>query len=362
MPAIHQLVAGFTRGDAITNAARALRDSFLSWGHASRIFSDRASIHPDLRGEAEDAEVGLGALAPDDTVVLHLSIGSGVNDLFARLPCRKAIMYHNITPHTYFTVLRPRTAELLRRGRQQLAELAGVAEVNLAVSRFNAGEMEALGYRDVQVLPLSINLGALDQPPDRQMMTRLHDGRTNILFVGRCVPNKRIDDLVRAFCCYHETVDHRSRLVLAGSTEGQGIYVRMVRAVARDLGVGDHVVITGGITNQALAACYRSADLFLCMSEHEGFCAPLIESMHFDVPVLAYAAGAVPETLDGAGVLFMKKDLPAVAEMMGRLTREQGLREAVVQGQQQRLTRLHLQDGTAQLRRLLSPQGPRGAQ
>lgn len=354
MSAIHQFTAGFTLGDAITNEARALRDRFVSWGHESRIFSERASIHPDLRGEAGEAEECLRTVRPEDTVLLHLSIGSGINDLFPRLPCRKAIMYHNITPHTYFSVLRPRTAELLRRGRQQLAELAGTAEINLAVSRFNAGEMEALGYSNVQVIPLSINLTALDLAPDREMMNRLHDGRTNILFVGRCVPNKRIDDLVRAFCCFREAVDPRSRLVLAGSTEGQSIYLRIVRAAARDLGVNDDVVTTGGITNAELAACYRSADLFLCMSEHEGFCAPLIESMHFNVPVLAYAAGAVPETLDGAGVLFSGKDLRAVAEMMGRLTREEAFREAVLRGQQQRLTRFHLQDGKGRLRKLLS--------
>ena len=211
-----------------------------------------------------------------------------------------------------------------------------------------------MGYTNVHVIPLSINLSALDLAPDREMLERLHDGRTNILFVGRCVPNKRIDDLIRAFCCYREAVDPRSRLVLAGSTEGQSIYLRIVRAVARDLGVSDDVVTTGGITNAELAACYRSADLFLCMSEHEGFCAPLIESMHFDVPILAYAAGAVPETLDGAGVLFFTRRLPEIAEMMGKMTREESFREAVLRGQRERLTRFHVQDGMSQLRRLLS--------
>jgi glycosyltransferase involved in cell wall biosynthesis len=354
MPAIHQLVAGFTQGDAITNEARLLRDRFVGWGFSSKIFAERASIHPDLRGEALDAETAPDAVASTDTVLLHLSIGSPVNDLFARLRCRKALLYHNITPHAYFSVLRPRTAERLRQGRRQLAGLVGTAEVNMAVSRFNAGEMEAVGYRDVHIVPLSVNLAALDQAPDGTMMERLHDGRTNVLFVGRCAPNKRIDDLVRAFCCFREAVDPHARLVLAGSAEGQNTYLRIVRAVARDLGVSDNVYTTGGITNQELAACYRSADLFLCMSEHEGFCAPLIESMHFNVPILAFAAGAVPETLDGAGVLFHRKDFPAVAEMMGLLTRDQALREAVQRGQQERLVRFRGRDGANALRGLLS--------
>lgn len=352
MTAIHQFVAGFSTGDAISNEARVLREMFRGWGHPSEIFSDPLCIHPALRKAA--ASVNTCAVEPHDLVLLHLSIGSPVNDVFKRLDCRKVILYHNITPHTYFSLLLPQAAELLKWGRIQLRTLAGSADVNLAVSGFNATELEAAGYADVRVLPIVLDFHHLDVPADPTILGAYGDDAVNVIFVGRCAPNKCIDDLVRAFGCFQRNVEPNSRLIHAGGFNGLEAYLGLVRIQARNLGLRD-VHFLGAVTPHQLVACYRVGSVFLCMSDHEGFCIPLLESMYFDVPIMAYAAGAVPETLDGAGVLFTEKRHEWTAEMMGRLVRDTGFRDSILAGQRDRLQRYRDQDLEAMLRGYLAP-------
>ena len=129
MRAIHQIVAGYAAGDAISNEARALRALFRSWGHESHVYCERKRILPELRGDARDLDAHRGDFRPQDVVLLHLSIGSDVNDVFPTLPGRKAILYHNITPPEFFRGVQEPTAHLLDRGRRQARALAGSAEV-----------------------------------------------------------------------------------------------------------------------------------------------------------------------------------------------------------------------------------------
>ncbi|MFH0954081.1 MAG: glycosyltransferase [Verrucomicrobiota bacterium] len=354
MRAIHQLVAGFSNGDAISNEARVLRGIFRKWGFESEIFSEPRRILPELRGEAKDAAAYRAAAKPDDVVLLHLSIGSVVNDLFAQLPCRKVIKYHNITPAEFFRGLQEEIASQLLRGRDQAKRLASQAQVVMAVSKFNAGELEQWGYKDVRVLPLLLDLSRLRDRPHRGTLKRYGDGLTNILFVGRCVPNKRFEDLLAAFHYFQKYVEPASRFLHVGSFAGTERYYALLLTRARDLQL-QHVEFAGSLRQDELNACYRSASLFLSMSEHEGFCIPLIESMVHDVPILAYAAAAVPETLDGAGVLFHEKRYDLVAEMMGRLVRDQALRNAVIRGQRERLARFEKRDLEGELRACLAP-------
>jgi L-malate glycosyltransferase len=99
----------------------------------------------------------------------------------------------------------------------------------------------------------------------------------------------------------------------------------------------DRFWFTGPVPDADLAAFYRWADVYVSLSEHEGFCVPLVEAMAANVPVLAYAAGAVPETLGGAGVLFTPKDLELAAEAMGMLVYDRPFRQSVLEGQRRRL-------------------------
>ena len=354
MKALHQFVAGFSHGDAISNEALVMRGIFRSWGFESEIFCEQRRILPELRREARDVQSYAGTAKADDVVLLHLSIGSDVNDVFATLPCRRAILYHNITPPDYFRGVQEQIAHLLARGRDQAKQLAGKAKVVMADSAFNAQELREWGYGDAQVLPLVLDLSRLREKPNKATLRDYGDGLVNILFVGRCVPNKRLEDALSAFYYFQRYVEPQSRFIHVGSYAGTEQYHALLLTQARNLQL-QNVDLVGALKQDDLNACYRAAHVFLCMSEHEGFCIPLLESMTHDLPILAYAAAAVPDTLDGAGILFREKQFDLVAEMMGRLARDTALRESVIRGQRERLARYENRDLAQELRNHLAP-------
>lgn len=354
MPAIHQLVAGYSRGDAISNEAVVLRRLFREWGFDSHIYCERKRMLPELREDARDLDTLNASCAEDTVLLLHLSIGSRANDVFGAARGRKAILYHNITPPEYYRLVHASTAQALAQGRAQAARLAGIATVNLADSAYNAAELRAWGYADPRVFPLFLDFAKLDSASDRAVQHGYADGKVNVLFVGRCAPNKKLEDILAVFAFFQKAVDPESRLILAGSFAGTERYQRWLASMARDLQL-QNVVFTGAVPQAELNACYRSAQVFLCLSEHEGFCIPLMEAMAHRVPVLAYAAAAVPETLDGAGVLFTEKAFEAVAEMMGHLVRDQALRARILQRQDQRLSAFKARRLDEELRRHLAP-------
>ena len=354
MPAIHQFVAGFSNGDAISNEARILRRVFRSWGYASDIFSESRRILPELRKEARDISDCIPAVQPEDIVLLHLSIGSPVNSAFSALSCRKAILYHNVTPSHYFDFINKQTAHNLAKGREELKALVGTASVVMADSRFNADELEMLGYRDPRVFPLILDLNGTAKSVDRKILRRFNDGKTNILFVGRCAPNKKLEDILQAFFVFCRTAERHSRLIHVGSFAGVERYYYLLLARAREMGMCD-IHFAGAVPQSQLNAYYHCANLFLCMSEHEGFCIPLLESMAHDLPVMAYASAAVPETMDGAGILFHDKAFEPIAEMMYRVTNDSAFRDAVIEGQRQRITRYRSRDLEGELKQHLSP-------
>jgi glycosyltransferase involved in cell wall biosynthesis len=232
--------------------------------------------------------------------------------------------------------------------------LAGKADVVMAVSAFNATELEAMGHRDVKVLPLFLDREHWSIPPSRRVLGLYDDEKVNLLFVGRGAPNKRIEDLLFAFYFFQKYVEPESRLIHVGSYAGLERYQALLRAKCVELKLTE-VHFQGSVRQDELNAYYNCADVFLCMSEHEGFCIPVLEAMAHRVPVLAFAAGAVPETMDGAGLLFKEKQFDHVAEMIGRLDGDEKLRAAVLKKQDERLARYTQTDLAGELRRHLAP-------
>ena len=330
-----------------------MREIFRGWGMQSEIFCESKRILPELRAESRDVSEYQAVCRPDDIVLLHLSIGSPVNEVFRELNCRKAILYHNVTPPEYFHGLQEQIASNLRKGREQMARLAGVADVVLADSDFNAGELREMGYGEVAVLPLVLDLAKLRRGSSRKIRKQYGDGMKNILFVGRCVPNKCLEDCLGAFYFYQKYIQPGARFIHVGSHAGTEQYHALLLTFMRDLQL-EHVEMPGSLPQDELNACYQSADLFLCMSEHEGFGIPLIEAMVNDIPVLAYDAAAVSETLDGAGVLFREKRFDRVAEMMDRLISEGPLRDQILKGQRERIARYEQRDLGNELRQHLN--------
>ena len=156
------------------------------------------------------------------------------------------------------------------------------------------------------------------------------------MFVGRLSPNKRFEDIILTFYHIKKFVRPDARLLLVGSVQKMTPYFEFLQALVSRLGLSD-VVFTGHVSTSQLVAYYQCASVYLSMSEHEGFCVPLLECMHFGVPVVAYKAAAVPETLGGSGILVTDKNYVAVAELVGLLVEDGGLRDQVVARQRERL-------------------------
>lgn len=352
--AIHQFVAGYSNGDAISNEARAWRATFRAWGYASEIFCEKKRILPELRKDTCDLATAASSIRPDDIVVLHLSIGSDANRVFETINARKAIIYHNITPPDFFRGYQEEIVRNLQRGREDLARLRDAATVNLADSQFNADELKGLGYRNPSVLPLLLDRSNWKGGVDRRIVDQYRDGFVNILFVGRCAPNKRIEDLLFTLYYCQKYVRKDTRLIHVGSAAGLERYQALLRTKAREL-KAENFVMAGSIRADELRAFYQASDVFLCLSEHEGFCIPLLEAMGHGIPVVAYDAGAVAETMGGAGIIVREKKFDLIAETVIRAATTPGLREAIVKGQTDRLRRYEKIDIPAMMKQALSP-------
>lgn len=335
MTSIHQLLPNLSYGDAISNHALALQRLLRSWGHESEIYAQY--VHEKMAGRCRR----LDELRTDDRSITlyHHSIGSiEVTALYRSMKGRRAMIYHNITPHHFFAPYRTRHHDLCRMGREELASFRDGVDMVLADSAYNGSELEALGFPRAHVLPILVDFDRLDETaPDFTAVSGLGDDWTCFLFVGRISPNKRQEDVIRAFGWYHRFINRRSRLFLVGDHGGMGAYLQDLREVVASLDLDGQVMFSGRTSLGELLGYYRRADLFLCMSEHEGFCVPLLEAMHHDIPILAYASSAVPETLGEAGVLLTGKDMPVAAEMAHLMTSDGPLREKILAGQRRRL-------------------------
>lgn len=329
---INQFLPNLSYGDAISNHTIWIRDRLREAGYRSQIFVQY--IDPRV-GEQCDV------FTPDklhncDAAIYHHSIGTDITPHLVDFRGPKSLIYHNITPGEFFEPYRPDFAQILYSGRRDLAQLARHFEVSLGDSAFNAAELAHNGFANPGVLPLAIDPCKWALRPDPAIMKQLRDGRTNILFVGRFAPNKKQEDLINVFSHYLH-LDPAARLILVGKPEFADPYVNYLRDLVANLGLTDSVLLPGSIAEAQLAGYYRSAHLFWSMSEHEGFCVPLIESMWFDVPIIAFKSSAVPETLGEAGLMFSdKNDMRGLAALAHLLVTDSALLEKLVRAQRRR--------------------------
>jgi L-malate glycosyltransferase len=340
-PAVHQVLATLGYGDAIGNEVLGIQRVLRAAGYPSEIFVETADSR--LEHLTEDYRDLPGASHPDNILLHHFSLGSRASRMAYALPERMALVYHNITPPEYFIDVHPRLVQLCYLGRRELGLYANRCEMGLGDSEYNRKELEALGFPHTDVLPVVPDFSHLAGPPNFMQAGTFDDDWVNVLFVGRMIPNKRIDDVIRFFHAYHRWFNPRSRLLLVGSHAGFERYVSMLQDMIDRIAV-PHVHFLGHVSNDELAAYYELADVFLCASEHEGFCVPLVESFHMGVPVLAYAAAAVPGTMDGAGILYHEKDPLRVAALLDMVTSDSSLADRIIAGQDAALDRLRRKD------------------
>jgi glycosyltransferase involved in cell wall biosynthesis len=349
---VHQLLAALSYGDAIGNESLAIQAHLRRAGYESDIFAEK--VHPRMAHLARPLHEYEGVSAKDTVCLFHFSIGSAAGRLIHARPDRLVLIYHNITPADYFLGFHPHLAGLCYHGRRELSVFAGRAELGLGDSDYNRRELEEAGFARTAVLPIVLDFAAYRRPPSPVTARLYRDGRRNLLFVGRIIPNKKIDDLVRVFAFYQRYYEPMSRLLLVGDYRGHERYQGRLQEMVRELRL-DEVVFTGHVDDDELLACYRASQLFLCLSEHEGFCVPLQEAMHFGLPVVAYDAGAVRETLHGGGVLLGEKPPEVVAGLVHSVLTDERLRRAVLDTQERAIAEIRGTDFGALLRERLAP-------
>ncbi len=338
---IHQVLATLGYGDAIGHEVLGIQRVLRSRGYEAEIFVESADHR--LEGLTRDYRELVDFSHPDHLLLHHFSLGSKASRTAYALPDRMALIYHNITPPEYFVGVNRTLARQCFRGRRELGAYADRCDMALGDSEFNRQDLEQLGFPRTAVLPVVPDFSHLERQPNRFVADQFDDAWTNVMFVGRVIANKKIEDVIRCFHAYHTTFNTRSRLLIVGTHAGFERYLAALNQLTAALGL-HHVHFVGHVTDEELVAYYEVADLFLCASEHEGFCVPIIEAFYMEVPVLAYAATAVPATMDGAGVLYDDKDPRHVAALMDAVVSNTSLQQAIVDGQLEAVGRLQAKD------------------
>jgi glycosyltransferase involved in cell wall biosynthesis len=332
---VNQWLAAAHRGDAIGDSARRFRGLLRELGHESEIYA--LTIDTDL--ERDIRPFTDPAARRGDATILHYALPSPMTAALAALPGGRVLHYHNITPASYFAPYDPALFRLAVLARRELATLAGHVDLALGVSDFNRRELESLGFAPTAVLPIAVDTSRVTRPVRRPSIEGLLDDElVNFLFVGRIAPNKKIEDHIYLAEHYKRYVDAYYRFIFVGRYDAVPAYYAAVRGlISRFKMLEERFIFTGPVPDDELAVYYRHAALYISLSEHEGFCAPLVEAMAAGVPILAYSAAAIPETLGGAGVQFAPKDLEQAAELAGALVFDDHLRREVIAGQRRRL-------------------------
>lgn len=332
---IDQLVPAFHRGDAIGDEAFELRSFLRGRGYDSEIYC--LSRDRGLEGQARlFGKFPMPGSA--DITILHFALPSPLTQAFIKLPSKKAIIYHNITPAEFFKDLNPEMARLSRLGRIELESLQPHVGLSLADSEFNRLELVELGFRNTHVFPLFIDFAKYEKPASRFVYDLFRDERVNVLYVGRVAPNKRIENLIKVVFYYKKYISPLVRLIIVGKTDTFPAYYRSVVRMADEFYLKpEEIQFIGHVPDEEMFALYRASDVFLSLSEHEGFCLPLVESMIFELPVVALDSTAVPYTLGEAGIQIKDSRPDYVAELIDIIAHNERWKAKLIKSGQREL-------------------------
>lgn len=329
-----QLTPTLSYGDAVSSDVFAMTEVLTKLGYENYIVA--SNIAKKVQGRA----IPLRKFVPktDDIFIYHMSIGNEMSDYVISADVkRKLMVYHNITPAHFFDGISPLNIPC-RNGRAELLRLADCVDFALCDSDYNREELDDLKYLSTATLPIVFDKTEyLTTLPSQRLIDKYsHDGYTNILFVGRIAPNKKQEDIIQSFHLYNKYINPKSRLFLVGAVVTTELYMDALSNYIIENQI-NNVVFSGHVSFPDILAYYKLADVFLCESEHEGFCVPLLEAMTFDVPVVAYSSSAIPYTMGDSGVLFTEKNHPLVAELLNLVTTNSDFRQAIIETQRERL-------------------------
>jgi len=331
---IHQFATSLTYGDAISDEMLEIQKALKKKGYRSEIFT--RFYEPCMAKYAKNFREYTKFSSPSNVVIFHFSIGSPVSKMFFRIPDKRIMIYHNITPYEFFLDTHRILSRECYKGRLEIRLFVDKVDLALGDSEFNRKELESLGYANTGVLPLLIDYSKFNGKPDPVVRQIYDNGKFTILFVGRVIPNKKFEDVIKIFHFYKKYFNPDSQLLLVGDFRGMERYLAALERLVEELELSD-VHFPGRVDFAELLACFQLADVYLSMSEHEGFGVPLIESYYLGLPVVAYAAGAIEETMNGGGILVHEKDFAKTAALLDKLHKDEVFREKIVLSQKKAL-------------------------
>lgn len=355
---VHQMTATLAYGDAITNHILEIDRRLKAWGLDSHVYAE--NVEPRISGVGRpDKEYEPFLDQKEDLLIYHYSVYTSNLDLYKRSQNHKIVIYHNITPPEFFRGYDSGLETVCRLGRLALSRL-GDCDLALADSDFNRRELVTAGIPDerTDVLPIFFGLDRFkDTGQNSSLLRQLRkNGTVNLLYVGRLAPNKACEDLIKILYVYRKYVNSQAHLWLVGY-RFLTTYSQFLESLIARLELEDAVTFTDRVSLADLRTYYEACDVFVYASRHEGFGVPLLESMYFDLPVLAYNSTAVPETLGPTGMLFNRLAYAEIAEALDLLVTNAELRRQIVQRQRQRLADFAPERVEAKLRRILERVG-----
>lgn len=339
MPTLHQFVPTLEPG-ATGDHAREIQRLVRSAGWHSELFAYETK--PPFEALGHDyRDYGAGVPAePDDLLLYHVAIGSVVADWLIERRETLLLYFHNLTPAEYFDRWEPFAAYACTWGRSQLRRLVDRTSFAMAASAFSQRELLDVGYLDTAVVPILLDTEQFEVDVDRDTLERLEkaraDGGAQWLFIGRLSPNKTQEDIIKAFAVYRRVYDPRARLAVLGG-DAESTYGQALRRYVNELGLDGAVEIPGRVPGAVQVAHLRTADVFVCLSEHEGFGVPLLEAWYHRIPVVAFDAGAIAEVAGDGALILADKSPTTVAAAVARVLSDDGVRARLVANSATRL-------------------------
>ena len=333
---VYQLNSTLVFGDAITNHTLEMDKVLRKWGFDTQIFAETIDSKNLPSGIKLDKDYKKCMRSKEDLLIYHYSIYCENINLYKNSHNLKIFTYHNITPQEYFLGYNDNLWQICKRGREELKNLKA-CNLSIGVSEYNRLELIENGFKGEtsDVLPIFLHYNDYDSVElNENLYKKFDNGFVNILFVGRIAPNKKIEDLIKTFYFYKK-INPKSRLFIVGA-KFFNYYDKELTDFVKALRLDD-VYFTDKVSLSDLKTYYELADIFLCMSEHEGFCVPLIESMYFKIPIIAYNSTAIPYTLEKSGLLINKKIYPEIAELLNLIVEDEKLKSRVITNQNTRL-------------------------
>lgn len=345
---VHQVLSGAGPVDAVTSQARAFRALFARWGWGG---TDVAwHIDPRVAGAVQPLRMlREHPPGPEDLLLIHYSAYAPRLREILDLPQRKVLLSHNVTPARWFWDYEAGIAVQCALGRRQLPEYAEKADVVAGVSLYNARELGS-----ERVVPILFDPAPLGPAPALDALAPVGGaggGPPTLLFVGRVAPHKRQDELIRLLALLRAHRLPGARLILVGEPM-TAAYQDALAQLADELAPGA-VEFRQGLSTAELAAAYAEADVFVCLSEHEGFCIPLLEAFHLATPVVSRPSGGIPEVAGDGALLVADRDLAVVAELVALAVGDADLRAQLRARGRERLAAYGHDTTAAALRALL---------